>query len=668
MDTAQAPKPNTPEAIEGPTLAAWATALGRSPSQSEIDALLAPLLDGLAASHHAGLFDLAITPETIVMRHGREPVLTQLRAGAPATAEGATRSIAPVASPYLAPELAAGDAAKPGPRSDIYALAGVVYFLLTGKPPPTSTAAAGEIWIPPAIPTAGADFRPEFLQAIAMSLAPQPSQRPPTVAALRSLLLELPPDEPSSLDQTAGASQTAPGRPGHIAAAIPERLSPRPEPGRRVPWLAIVVLGGGVLAGLSYLGLRPTFPPPGKIDPRPTTVTVDDAPVPITPAEHPPGREPAPPPAVPEPQKTVTESAAQIASQEQPLASAPVPDPSQRIASETDRRELLRIAEEAPANRNAVEERLLALGFLRLKSYDQTFWVRPGDGESFRECADCPDMIAVPAGSFRMGSPSTEAGRQEDEDDTPGPGGKPVAVTIARPFAIGRYEVTRAQFAAFIQDTGYKVAAGCYVREGGRQFRPQLSWTNPGFAQDENHPVACVSWEDADSYAQWLSTKTGNAYRLLTEAEWEYAARGGSATRFSFGEEDAGICAYGNSADQTAGITFPDWTVAPCRDGFSYTAPAGSFKPNPFGLYDMHGNLWEWVENCQSDSLRHLSATDPAGGAGPACAPDTPRVLRGGSWSDPPERLRSAARIAGPPTAHDQIVGFRIGRSLEPGR
>jgi formylglycine-generating enzyme required for sulfatase activity len=278
-------------------------------------------------------------------------------------------------------------------------------------------------------------------------------------------------------------------------------------------------------------------------------------------------------------------------------------------------------------------------------------------------------MIALPAGSFRMGSPSTEAGRQEDEDDTAGPGGQPVSVTIAQPFAIGRYEVTRAQVAAFIQETGYKMAAGCYVREGGRQFRPQLSWTAPGFAQNDSHPVACVSWEDADSYVQWLSTKTGNTYRLLTEAEWEYAARGGTATRFSFGDEDVGICEYGNVADQTANIAFPDWTVAPCRDGFPYTAPAGSFKPNRFGLYDMHGNVWEWVADCQSDSLRHLASSPAAaGGASPACTPDTPRVLRGGSWSDPPERLRSAARIAGPPTAHDQIVGFRVARSLEPGK
>jgi formylglycine-generating enzyme required for sulfatase activity len=656
------------ETVEGPTAATWATELGRSPTQVEIDALLDPLLDALATLHGAGILHLAIAPEAIRLRHGREPVLTQLLTGAPAAAAGTIYSVKSAASPYQAPELVAGAAAKLGPRSDIYALAGVIYLLLTGKPAPTGTAAAGEIWIPLPIPTAAADFRPEFLQAVATSLAPQPAQRPPTIAALRSLLREAPLEEPSPVEETTATAHAAPGRPAHNNIATPARPSPKPALDRRVPWLAIVVLGGGVLAGLSYLGLRPTFPPPGKIDPRPATTTADNTPVPIAPAAHPSGQEPVSPPPVAEPQKTGDGQAASVASQDPPVAAPPGADISHRIGSETDRGELLRIAEAAPAYRDAVEERLLALGFLRLKSYDQTLWVRPGDGESFRECAGCPDMIALPAGSFRMGSPSTEAGRQEDEDDTAGPGGQPVTVTIMRPFAIGRYEVTRAQFAAFIEETGYKVAGGCYVREGGRQLRPQLSWSAPGFAQNENHPVACVSWEDADSYAQWLGTKTGNTYRLLTEAEWEYAARGGSAARFSFGDEAAGICEYGNGADQTAGIAFPDWTVAPCRDGFPYTAPAGTFKPNPFGLYDMHGNLWEWVADCQSDSLRHLSSPDAAGGARPACTADTPRVLRGGSWSDPPERLRSAARIAGPPTTHDQIVGFRIGRSLEPGK
>lgn len=296
-------------------------------------------------------------------------------------------------------------------------------------------------------------------------------------------------------------------------------------------------------------------------------------------------------------------------------------------------------------------------------------WLRPGRDESFSECDDCPEMIALPVATFLMGSPASEPGRQEDEDDTPGPGGNPVSVAIARPFAIGKYEVTRGQFAAFVKATGYRVEPGCYAREGRRQLRPELSWTAPGFEQDDRHPAACVSWRDAVAYVRWLSATTAAGYRLLTEAEWEYAARGGSTGRFGFGDKDVDICKYGNGADLTSREADPDWLAALCRDGFRFTAPVGSFMPNEFGLYDMHGNVWEWVEDCQSESLRHLSRPEASGTAGANrwCASDTPRILRGGSWSDPPQRLRSAARIAGPPGVRDYIVGFRVARTLEPG-
>jgi formylglycine-generating enzyme required for sulfatase activity len=264
-----------------------------------------------------------------------------------------------------------------------------------------------------------------------------------------------------------------------------------------------------------------------------------------------------------------------------------------------------------------------------------------------------------------MGSPSSEPGRQDDEDDTPGPGGNPVSIAIARPFAIGKYEVTRGQFAAFVKATGYQAEAGCHTREGRRQLRPELSWRAPGFAQDDRHPATCVSWRDAVAYVNWLGTATGAEYRLPTEAEWEYAARGGATARYSFGDNEIDLCKYGNGADLTSRETDPDWVVAPCRDEFRFTAPVGSFLPNGFGLHDMHGNVWEWVEDCQSNSLKHLSG--PLG-ARPSCILDTPRVLRGGSWGDPPQRLRSAARIAGPPDARDTIVGFRVARTLAPGR
>ena len=266
----------------------------------------------------------------------------------------------------------------------------------------------------------------------------------------------------------------------------------------------------------------------------------------------------------------------------------------------------------------------------------------------------------MPAATFLIGVAEHPGRAPGYEDDIPGPGGEPVSVAIPRPFATGEYEVTRGQFAAFVQATGHRVGTGCYAREQRRELRPELSWTAPGFDQDDNHPVTCVSWRDAVD-AQWLSARVGASYRLLTEAEWEYAARGGSDTPYAFGDKDSEICKYGNGADLMSREADPNWIVAPCRDQFRFTAPIGSFLPNAYGLYDMHGNLWEWVEDCASDSLRHFSAIALARlDERQSCSADAPRMLRGGSWSDPPQRLRSAARIAGPPDDRDYIVGFRV--------
>jgi formylglycine-generating enzyme required for sulfatase activity/serine/threonine protein kinase len=626
------------EPVNGPTLAAWARNLGHSPSQGEFDGLLAPVLDALAALHGAGLLHLAITPDAIVLRDGREPVLTRLWVGAllPAKAPHPAETDAGC----TAPELLAEQPSEIGPRTDIYGLAATIYVLLTGTPFARSAPAEGETWIPPAIPTTGTDYRPEFLQGVATSLAPDPSRRPPSAAALKSLFLDAAlTEEPSSISEKAPKTQaSATPSDGGVRAPIASANPPQRQPRMRVPWLMILLLGGGILAGLSYLGMRPTLPPPkGETTPAPQRPATTNA------------NPPAP------------------GAKEEPRPQDAAKSIPQRIAETTDRNELLLIAEAAPAHRGDVEARLIALGYLRLVKRDAVVWLRPGRDESFSECDDCPEMVALPAATFLMGSPSTEAGRQDDEDDTPGPGGNPVSVTIARPFAIGQYEVTRGQFAAFVKATGYRLDLGCYAREGGRQLRPELSWAAPGFEQDDRHPVTCVSWRDAVAYVHWLSATTGASYRLLTEAEWEYAARGGSTARFAFGDEDIEICKYGNGADLTSREADPDWIVALCRDGLRFTAPVGSFIPNGFGLYDMHGNLWEWVEDCESNSLRHLSSLEASGvtGASRSCSSNMGRILRGGSWSDPPQRLRSAARIAGPPDARDHIVGFRVARTLE---
>lgn len=335
-----------------------------------------------------------------------------------------------------------------------------------------------------------------------------------------------------------------------------------------------------------------------------------------------------------------------------------------QVTAESSREQLLKIASLNPERRELVERRLVELGYQRVAATAGELWRKPGGGEAFQDCPTCPALVVVPAGQFLMGSPPNEANRQDDEDDTPGPGGSQVRVAIPKPFAITKLEITRGQFAAFVAETKHKIERGCFVRVDAFELFPDFSWQSPGFKQTDEHPVACVSWLDAKAYAAWLSKKTGRTYRLLTEAEWEYAARGAPGPtvqpRFPFGTSDKDLCAFGNGADQAAKKVYERWQVAGCNDGFDHTAPAGSFEPNATGVHDMLGNLWEWVEDCYRDSLRgqprKADQTE-------ACSQEL-RVLRGGSWSDPPDKLRPAARIAIPADKRIQIGGFRLARDL----
>ncbi len=342
-----------------------------------------------------------------------------------------------------------------------------------------------------------------------------------------------------------------------------------------------------------------------------------------------------------------------------------------QIAAENSREVLLRIAAQDTARRGVVEKRLIELGYIKITTGEGDVWRKPGSGEAFRDCPTCPTLAAVPGGQFLMGSPAGEAGRQDDEDDTPGPGGAQVSVTLPSPFAVGRYEVTRGQFAAFVTETGYSAPGPCYVRVDAFDPFPDLNWRSPGFPQDDEHPVACISWLDARAYVAWLSRKTGYTYRLMTEAEWEFAARGAPKPvlqpRYPFGAADKDLCAFANAADQSAQRTYPGWQVARCNDGYDHTAPVGSFEPNAIGLHDMLGNLWEWTGDCYTDSLkgRGQPAQRPAGPQPETCN-QALRILRGGSWSDPPDSLRSASRIAIPADKRIQIGGFRVLRSLDP--
>jgi formylglycine-generating enzyme required for sulfatase activity len=294
--------------------------------------------------------------------------------------------------------------------------------------------------------------------------------------------------------------------------------------------------------------------------------------------------------------------------------------------------------------------------------------LRPKD--VFKECEECPEMVVVPAGSFTMGSPAGEPGALALE-------GPQHAVTISKAFAVGKFHVTVDQFAAFVGETQYDAGSTCRTFEGGKfDDRDGRSWRNPGFPQAGAHPVVCMNWNDAKAYVEWLSNKTGRPYRLLSEAEWEYAARArtepGSYPRLWFGNDEKDLCRYGNVADQKARDSIEGakgWTVAPCNDGYAYTSPVGSFAPNGFGLNDMMGNAWQWTEDCYHDSPPFQGRVGykdaPSNGSAWTTGDcQIGRVFRGGSWYHNTQLLRAGSRGAFPAQPRLHHAGFRVARTV----
>jgi formylglycine-generating enzyme required for sulfatase activity len=268
------------------------------------------------------------------------------------------------------------------------------------------------------------------------------------------------------------------------------------------------------------------------------------------------------------------------------------------------------------------EPKLAALAAARQKP-EQTAPVQPAVGvyqyqigDEFRDCEDCPLMVVVPAGSFMMGSPPGEAGRYSVE-------GPQHQVTIAQPFAVGKYEVTEDEWDACVADDGCEGTAPVGWKRGRQP--------------------AIVSWEDAQAYLEWLSKETGQPYRLLSEAEWEYAARAGTTTRYWWGDKQ------------------PTAEQANFGLDVGKTTEVGTYPANPGGLHDMHGNVWEWVEDCWNVSYQRAPSDGSAWTSGNCIV----RVLRGGSWIIVPEDLRSAYRgTSGTDGGYD--IGFRVARTLTP--
>ncbi|MDP2805858.1 MAG: SUMF1/EgtB/PvdO family nonheme iron enzyme [Gallionellaceae bacterium] len=247
---------------------------------------------------------------------------------------------------------------------------------------------------------------------------------------------------------------------------------------------------------------------------------------------------------------------------------------------------------------------------------------------TFSDCADCPEMVIIPDGSFTMGSNSG------DDNE------KPVRqILISKKFSLSKTEITRRQFAVFVNETGYSTGEKCNVIVDGKwELRNGVNWKNLGYLQDDNHPVACINWNDAQAFTEWLSSKTGKQYRLPSEAEWEYACGAGEQSKYC-GSDDVASVAWNNVAK---------------------TYPVATKLPNAFGLYDMSGNVCEFVEDGFHPNYEGAPTNDGSAWIGDGLS----QVVRGGSWINNSNFVRSTIRSWSAPNFRTNIFGFRVANTL----
>ncbi|NWC57531.1 formylglycine-generating enzyme family protein [Pseudomonas sp. Y39-6] len=260
----------------------------------------------------------------------------------------------------------------------------------------------------------------------------------------------------------------------------------------------------------------------------------------------------------------------------------------------------------------------------------------PQSGKVFKDCKDCPEMVVLPAGTFTMGTPDDEVGREPDE-------GPMHAVTFAKPFAMSRFQITAGEWDSYIRQTGVKIADG-----DTRPGRECIA-SKPRYPQSPRQPAVCMDMDDIKHYVAWLSKKTGQPYHMVSEAQREYAARAGSSGPFPFPFDEG----KGYSIAEHANTYGP-------ADGYSFSSPAGSYPPNAFGMYDMHGNVYERVADCEHPN--YIGApTDGSAWVEPNCES---YQIRGNDWGEAPVFSRSGNRNNIYPQTRGDWIGFRVVRDL----
>ncbi|MCG6942500.1 MAG: SUMF1/EgtB/PvdO family nonheme iron enzyme [Thiohalocapsa sp.] len=594
----------------------------------QLEHILDPLLDGLERVHAKGIVHRDIKPDNIMIRDDFSPVLIDF--GAARNLSGQSeRSVVAAYTPIFAALEQHQAVGEQGPWTDIYSLGATLYLAVTGDRPRSAPERLYGLTQPPAAEAARGQFPDVLLTAIDKACELRPEDRPQSVAAWRRLFgvaddaTVLAPRAAAATDLHVAADTTTRVQPRLAArtqttpGATPETRPSAPAKRSRRGWivgLALLVLLGLGLVGWLYredIGLRlvamgwlpgESEPSPGPAEPEvPASTATEPEPAQSGPAQA----EPA------QARPTQSESAEPEQAQTKPAE----PEPT------------------ASASTQPTPEPTIVVPGARFS-------------DSMDDGAAAPIMVWLPAGDAMIGSPANEAGRNNDEAQT--------AISIRAPFAMGETEITIGEYRRFVDATGYRTevaASSTCLRpdDAWQQLVPDitLGWERPGYAVTDRSPVACVSWNDAMAYADWLSKQTGKVYRLPTEAEWEYAARAGTKTARFWGDDADSGCRQANTAE--------------CDDKYRYAAPAGSFPPNPFGLRDMLGNLGEWT--C-SDYDSGYRGAELRCGARPSST--APRVFRGGSWLDAPVLVRAAARDAAPGNLGLSNVGFRVARELDP--
>ena len=666
------------EYIEGETLSAVVQRAGTL-SAAQVTRLLGDVLSGLEEVHAARYVHRDIKPGNLMVQPDGSVVVLDFGAARQAVGQR-SKSVTSILTPGYAPiEQYDTKAEDVGPWSDIYAVGMVAYRSISGlgdgELPDAVTrmrnTRKGIADLVPATTLGKGRYDARLLRAIDWAVQINEEDRPQSVGEWRQALPPLDARE-----------QSSPFRPSPPPVSAPERSvadseQPKPPFPRWMTVAGIVVLVVAVAGGAYWLGQRtPGVPTEQAAAPAASDQRAAESPAP----------EPRPPvvearqvyPFVVETEPVgATVELLGIEESYRPMVALPVgryqievraagyePQrvwvehreraPPHRVELTAVRQPFMIVAEPAGARIRIlnIPERYEAGMVLPAGEYQvevradgyrtvtetvvhgtapterRIVLARAGrqPGERFRDCATCPELVVVPAGSYQMGSPSSEEGRYDNE-------GPVHRVTIAQAFAVGVYEVTFGEWDACVS------GGGC----GG--YRPD----DRGWGRDRR-PVINVSWEDARAYVGWLSQETDQSYRLLSEAEWEYVARAGTTTPFHFGQT---IHPSQANYDESDGAYYDE------SDG-ERTVPVGSFQPNAFGLYDVHGNVWEWVQDCWNESYAGAPSDGRAWEAGDCSG----RVLRGGSWYYIPRSLRSANRSWYTADYRFFNYGFRIARPL----